>query len=242
MKKILITIIFILLCVMLYLAFFKGISVGTIEINSKQDIENMSINLEEKKNEAIKKTSKTYPSSIEELKTAISSLNIAKEKYNEKLRYLSNDININSRQVDRYKIEFLWTSLGNYAKEHDIEMQMDVIEAGEDTYDLEFHLVGSYIDITDFIYEIEQDAELGFRISDFKMLPDNIQTTTVTTTDQGSTTEIDNPYSTITSITEKEQESSVPDRQTNPDTTKKTYDPKRLDTTFKVYGVEINFN
>ena len=40
---------------------------------------------------------------------------------------------------------------------------------GEDIYDLDFTLVGNYVGITDFIYDIENDEELNFEIQNFKI-------------------------------------------------------------------------
>ena len=96
MKKILTTIIFILLCIMLYFTCFKGISLGNIHISSVTEIKQKSIELDEKKEQAIEKTNKEYPSELNNLKESISSLNIAKDKYNEKAliysRYFSHFI------------------------------------------------------------------------------------------------------------------------------------------------------
>ena len=53
-------------------------------------------------------------------------------------------------------------------------MQMDVIKGNnslEDMYDLKFTATGSYISISDFIYAIENDSTLGFKIEEFKMIP-----------------------------------------------------------------------
>ena len=39
-------------------------------------------------------------------------------------------------------------------------------------YDLNFVATGDYVGITDFIYDIENDSSLGFKIEGFKMEPD----------------------------------------------------------------------
>lgn len=38
-------------------------------------------------------------------------------------------------------------------------------------YDLNFEATGSYVSVTDFIYDIENDSSLGFKIEGFKMAP-----------------------------------------------------------------------
>ena len=175
-----------------------------------------------------------------------------------------------------YKIEFLWTKLGNYADKHQIKMQMDVIAAGENMYDLSFNIVGSYIDVTDFIYEIEKDSELNFRISEFKLIPDSTTTTTSIVTENNTETKVEEPYSGSMSVSTSEgpnaakalEGSSTTTTQPtteNPDAenggtnqnaetatqqpttsqssgTKTIYSPRRLEASFKVYGVEVNFD
>ena len=52
-------------------------------------------------------------------------------------------------------------------------MKMDVVTSGaaKDVYNLKFTVTGSYISITDFISDIENDSTLGFKIEEFKMSP-----------------------------------------------------------------------
>ena len=52
-------------------------------------------------------------------------------------------------------------------------MKMDVVTSGtaQDVYNLKFTVTGSYISITDFISDIENDSTLGFKIEEFKMSP-----------------------------------------------------------------------
>ena len=52
-------------------------------------------------------------------------------------------------------------------------MKMDVLTSGtaQDVYNLKFTVTGSYISITDFISDIENDSTLGFKIEEFKMIP-----------------------------------------------------------------------
>lgn len=55
---------------------------------------------------------------------------------------------------------------------------MDILEATnkvKDHYNLKFTATGSYISITDFISAIENDTILGFKIEEFKMVPNIIE-------------------------------------------------------------------
>lgn len=243
MKKILMSTIFILICIILVLLCLKGLSIGKLNIKSVEQIKQMDKELEEIKNEAVENTNKLYPSALAELNSAIKTLNISKNKYEEKVKYFGDGYSINAMQIEKYKIEFLWTRLGNYADKHKVKMQMNVIEDTNGRYNLDFYVVGTYINVTDFIYTIENDTELNFKISDFVLLPDNTITTTTTRIKDQTTTEVEEPYSEQISIkTEEAQNDNLNptgDAQTK---IKNAYNPDRLEATFKVYDIEINFN
>ena len=127
-------------------------------------------------------------------------------------------------QLEKYEIEYLWTQIGNHAKEEGVTLKInveksfdpatvettqkedgeqeneettenndnknnivdDIIgnmsaatveststgaadEKDEANYDLMFEASGSYVSVADFIYAIENDSSLGFKIEDFEM-------------------------------------------------------------------------
>ena len=244
MKKILIGIIFILLSILLYFACFRGFKISKLNVKSVEQIKKMDEKLETTRSEAVQETSQNYPKTLSELEGAIKKLNIAKNKYDEKVEYNNSEYSVNSVQIDKYKIEFLWATLGNYAEKYNVKMQMDVKEGDSGRYNLEFYLVGSYIDVTDFLYKVENDSELGFKISDFLLLPDNtVTTTTLESETQPTVTERETAYSELLTIDSKEESNdNLINRQGTPEGTKHAYNPKRLEARFKVYGVEISFN
>lgn len=82
---------------------------------------------------------------------------------------------------DIYDVDFLWTIVGNYATEEGVNLKFDVTKntTSPSSYtndssdyvvcDLNFSVAGSYINLTDFIYDIEDDDRLNFEINDFSM-------------------------------------------------------------------------
>lgn len=82
---------------------------------------------------------------------------------------------------DIYDVDFLWTIVGNYATEEGINLKFDVIKNTTSASslnntstnyvvcDLKFVITGKYINLTDFIYDIEDDDRLNFEINDFDM-------------------------------------------------------------------------
>lgn len=176
MKKLLISIIILILGVIAYFTVFRGLSVFGIEISSIQGIKEMNQELDKEIKTASQKTSQDYPVATQKMETSIKNLKIAKEEYETKIKSLSEEEeeSVFNPQIETYKIEYLWTIVGNYAKDRNILLTLDVEQGnGQDVYNIEFTLVGDYVNITDFIYDVENDDELNFYISDFKITPNS---------------------------------------------------------------------
>ena len=171
MKKILISILIVLLLILTYIVLDKGINIGSFRINSIKDIKDGSIKLDEDLAKANELLNKTYPTEVEGLEEAIKNLKISKQNYENKKLYNTESEALNVVEIKTYTIHYLWTILGNYKKDTGLKsLTLDLKSTNnEDVYDLEFTLVGSYIGITDFLYEIEDDEELKFEIKDFSI-------------------------------------------------------------------------
>ena len=93
----------------------------------------------------------------------------AKSEYESKALLLGNSSYY--LQTEEYEIEFLWTRIGNYANDNDVKIKIDVTNSSiSGRYDLNFTVTGKYPDVTQFIYDIENDSKLGFKIEDFNMV------------------------------------------------------------------------
>ena len=83
--------------------------------------------------------------------------------------------------TDLYDLEFLWTELGNYSKKNTVAMKMNISKSTtsyseSEEYiicDLDFDIIGGYINVTDFIYDLEDDDRFGFEICEFSMIKAN---------------------------------------------------------------------
>lgn len=177
MKKILISVLIVLLLILSYFALAKGI--GFLKIKSINDIKNASNQLENDFNEANELSSKTYPTEVEALESAIKQLKISKQEYENKNLYSEEENSLGAIEIKTYKIHYLWTILGNYRKDRGIQsLTLDLKSTeNKDVYDLEFTLVGSYTRITDFLYDIENDEELNFEIKNFSISSSGATTT-----------------------------------------------------------------
>lgn len=178
MKKILISIIGILILVLVCVSAAKGISVGKLSIYSIKDIKDQSLNLDKKIEEANIEINQNYAKSLFDVETASDELKTVKEEYESKVGI---DGSLGITQIEKYKIEYLWGILGGYAKDRNVKTYLDFKETSiKDTYDISFTVYGSYLGITDFLYDIENDDELNYRAKNFKLEPTSTISTTTT--------------------------------------------------------------
>lgn len=127
-------------------------------------------------------------------------------------------------------------------------------------YNLDITLVGSYVAITDFIYDVENDEQLNFEIKNLSIQP-YTTTTTITTSGSGvNKTEKTSPFKKITEITSStlgtnnnssNTNNSTQNNSNNSNTTtnnastnNKTiiYDPEWVEVTFKVENIGITLD
>lgn len=191
MKKILISILVVLLAMLTYFLMLEDIKIARWKNKSINDIKSLNKQLEEQIKVSTQANNQEYPASIDKIEESIKNLKIAKEKYDNKMKYLSENVELGIVQVKEYKIERLWIVLENYAKDENVELKLDILDnAKSDTYDLDITVIGSYIGITDFIYDIEKDDTLGFKILNFKLAP-NSTVQESNTNDSNKTVQVD---------------------------------------------------
>lgn len=255
MKKILISVIIILLIGLGYTIGVKSLSIGQLKLESVGDIKNASANLDQKFNTSKEISAKTYPKSIEDLDKVVRDLKTAKQQYQAKtLNNPDVQSNLGIIQVEKYNIEYLWTIIGNYATKNGVTLTLDIKStSAQDVYNLNFSLEGKYIGITDFIYSLEDDSELKFEIKDFKISSDKITTkntaTNVTDNEVASNENGDNQESNNTvndnsktnsnSTNTNQQDTTANNSQDN---TESKGDGITLYATFTVENVGINLN
>ncbi|MGN1301599.1 MAG: hypothetical protein ACI4U9_03645 [Clostridia bacterium] len=184
MKKALISIIGVILLILICVFAFRGISIGKLSIYSVKNLKEQSLKLDKKIEEANTEINQNYAKSIADIETATTNLKNLKEEYETKVG-LNGGLGIT--QIEKYKIEYLWSIIGGYGTAEGVIVDLDIKETSiDDTHNINFTLYGSYTGITDFLYDIENDDELNYRIKDFKIEPSS--TTTTTTTDNKVTT------------------------------------------------------
>lgn len=205
MKKILISIVIVLLLILSIFIVTKGISF--LHIKSIKSIKVASDNLNNKFDEANELSNKTYPNEVEELEQAIKDLKIAKKEFESKNINKKEKASLSTVEVKTYKIHYLWTILGNYRKDRGVQsLNLDLKSTEvEDVYDLQFTLIGPYTSITDFIYDIENDEELNFELKDFTLSP-KLTNITESSSEESDTNNNDDTNSNVSQTTTKKSD------------------------------------
>ncbi len=243
MKKILISVIIILLIGLGYTIGAKSLKAGTLKLESINDIKSASNNLEQKFNTSKEISAQTYPNSIENLDKVVRELKTVKQQYQAKtINNPEAKSNLGVIQVEKYNIEYLWTIIGNYATKNGVTLTLDVKSTNaDDVYNLNFNLEGKYIGITDFIYSLEDDDELKFEIKDFKISSEEIATKSSKSeseNEEKDTTQNTTTTNKTTTSTNNQQTTN----NTQKETTKKKNDGITLYATFTVENVGIKLN
>lgn len=213
MRKFLLAVLAILILVLTFFFVRDGLALGNFKVSGVYDIKSQGEELDGKISEATELTTVKVKTENEELEKSLVEVETQKQKYEKILAQTSKKDLEEALKKEQYEIEKLWISVGNYAKEHGVVVNMQITNGASGitgVKDLNFIVNGSYVGITEFVYDLEDDEELGFKIESFKLIPDkeksnlkatfsvkdiyvnienNVETTTTTTTDTANNTE-----------------------------------------------------
>lgn len=173
MRKILLSLLAIfLLGFSIYIAVY-GVSLGGIEIKSIPAIQEENDKLEKKIANASKLRNTDYTQSVSSQESAYKKLMTEKENYEEMLALGVDENGETLNKIAEYETAKLWITLGNYAKKEGVDLKIGVTSNNSisNTYDLNFSVTGGYIQIIDFLYDVERDSTLVFKIENFKLVP-----------------------------------------------------------------------
>lgn len=171
MRKVLLTILTILLLVMTALCMKNGIKVGSLQVLGFQGLANESQILTEKISEADTKE-KAYQTSLSKIETDAKGLASAKKDYLDLVSVSSASDIQQALQTKTYTIEYLWSRVGNHATSEGVTVTMKIASStlgGSEYRNLNFTVTGKYLAITNFIYSLENDSNLDFTIDNFDM-------------------------------------------------------------------------
>lgn len=198
MKKLIISIVSIILVCLLVLIGMQGISIGSFTIPSVSQLQEENDDLNSQAQQATLLASTSFTNKKSEVDSEAKKLEKAKSEYSDLTQVSTDNQMAAASQIRVYDIGKLWTKYGNYAKREGIvidivakdlqEVNVNGIDSStqdKKTYlgNLSFTAYGSYVGIEEFVTEIEDDTELGFRIENFKM----VSNSSGSSSDSGST-------------------------------------------------------
>lgn len=177
MKKLLLGLLIFLLTMICGVAFFCGIDL--FNIPSIRKINDESSKLEEKTNEAKEISGAQYEDAIKDLNNSKEELENAKKDYEDVIALASTNEYSSLGELEQYYREYIWIKLGVYAKENNVYTKFDFVPVSNSDdnslYDIQYTVLGNYIDLIDFIYAIEGDEDLSYLVEDLNMLPVEVE-------------------------------------------------------------------
>ena len=171
MKKLLISILIILVFVLTAFTIVKGVQIGSFQIWGVMDIQKNNAQLESTVTEATRLASTTFPSKVSEVNASMENLEKEKTTYEDMVAVSSTGDVQTASQLSNYTLDFLWTEIGTHATSEGVNIDITLTPGtgGSDVYNMNFTAVGSYVGITEFIRDIEDDSDLAFKIEEFSM-------------------------------------------------------------------------
>lgn len=222
MRKILLGIILALLVLLAFFFVRSGIKIGNFQIMGIIHISEESKEMEQELENLTKITNIDFPQRQSELDKSVQELKTAKQTYEEKSAYSTDDEIVAALRNQTHEVEHLLTKVGTYATKEGIGLNINPQTTGvEKTYDLIFTAEGRYIGIIDFLYAIEDDNELEFKIESFKLLPSTTNSSLVVATFTVKNVRINigdvvnQAQNIVTNTTENETEEEVEEENTN---------------------------
>lgn len=172
MRKYLIMILIVILLTALVIMGVQGLSVGGFKIHSIRGIIEDNQNLDEELAKLTYSIENDYETSKTNLQKSLQDLLKNKQDYQDAITFRTDAEIQKANQSEKYKIDYLWTKIGLYATKNGVELQMNVSNSSNGVpsqYDVSFAAIGEYLSISEFVYAIENDSNLGFKIENFNM-------------------------------------------------------------------------
>ena len=176
-RKILMSVLTILLAVLTYFTISNGVSIGSFKALGLKGLKEQDSQIQSKVETASSLTSSEYPSKLSELNQNAKNLLSKKEEYTDLTTYSTGDQIQAANELQEYEVEYLWAEVGKYATKEGIKIKMDISTAssggqsadGRKMYDLNFTAEGAYIGIALFLSDLQDDSFLEFKIENFAL-------------------------------------------------------------------------
>ncbi len=171
MKKLLILILIALVLALTIFTIINGLEIGGFHIWGIRTIQDENAKLDETVTQATRLASSTFPGKVSEVNASMKALEEQKTAYEDMVAVSSTGDVQTASQLSNYTLDFLWTEIGTHATSEGVSIDISLTAGtgGQNVYDLNFTVVGSYVGISEFIRDIEDDSDLAFKIEQFSM-------------------------------------------------------------------------
>ncbi len=241
MRKALLSVLLVLLIILIALFMKNGLHIGSFRIFGFKDINEKNAELTNSIANANTQSS-DYTNTLTKIDTDVEGLIDVKKDYLDAIAQNTEDDIRRATQTKTYMIEYLWSRVGNHATSQGINLVMNLSNStinSQDYRNLNFTADGEYLAICQFIYELENDANLDFTIDDFHMTNssgNNVQARFVVKDvkiQQESTTTTDQTTYTVDSDASQSDSNNVDnaDNTTSTDNTENTRSTEETDNT-----------
>ena len=159
MRKIIFAVLAVVLLIFTGFVIYRGTNIGKFEIWGIKQINEENEQIDRVNAELGSLVDISYPGAVTKLNNSGEAMEETKREYEEQVTMLSNSKYY--MQTEKYKLEFLWTKIGNYAKDNKVTPKMQVTNGStNEIYNLTISAIGRYSNVASFIYAIENDSRL----------------------------------------------------------------------------------
>lgn len=175
MRKILISILLLALLAIFSLMVLSGVTIGGVTVgHSVREVINKNDELDKSIAALDTKIKTEYQTSKGNLESSFTKLQTEKQSYKSAIAYTTEEELKKANTTEQYKMDYLWTNIGGYASKNGVVLKLDVSYGSSglpNQYNMSFTATGEYLSISEFVYAVEKDPNLGFRIEEFALVP-----------------------------------------------------------------------
>ena len=185
-RKFLLIFIMLIIFATLFFVVYQGIIIGDFKVYSYKKLERNYENLQSDIDSYELKNTSGISSKKDKLSNSIKEYEVQKNKYEEVLKQKQIELQ-NYDQANCYNIDFIWAKAGNYAKDNNLDIELNITKNVLDEAEVEYILADlnftvksfvnlegyqndPFIDTAEFINDLETDSKLEFEIRNFYMV------------------------------------------------------------------------
>ena len=173
-----------IIILLLIISIFKGIQItDNIRILSYKDMNQKKEDYAVVVDNYNKLLNNDYANSISKLEKEKKDFEVSKQKYEQIRSINSYDELVKLTENKEYNIEYLWVNLDLIAKQNNLQAKFDIQRSYKyENYDINVTLIGDYLSVKNYIYDIMINMDLQFRADNIIIVADGDQNVKATFT------------------------------------------------------------